>query len=298
MKMQKVARTLREHQIDFDFLPSEALNQENGRLSVNGRIYDVMIVPGCEVLPDGVLKFIREATFPVYCTDFAPDGIKVVKLKELPALLSKMTTVPLSKDHDGIRVYHGKRGNNDAYFLFNASAWEVFDGTVSVAANYRYDAMENQLYRFNGSIKLGPCESTLLLNLDAELPALDIPFRAEKAIRIEEDQLIKSVRDHILRYETELNCDIQSERIVLSLPQVRETAKVWCNGEFIGERIAAPFDFDLTSVWKTGTNSLAIHVTPTMEQKVLQASSGRDLFTFLQKTWPAYGLADGIEIHY
>ena len=298
MKMQKAARILREHQIDFDFLPSEALKQENGKLSANGRTYDVLIVPGCEVLPDGVMKFIREAAFPVYCVDFAPDGIKVVKLKELPALLSKMTTVPLSKDHNGIRVYHGRRGNNDAYFLFNSSPWELFDGTVSIAANYRYDAMGNQLYRFDGKVRLGPCESVLLLKLDAELPALETPVDTTKTIHIEADQLTKTVRNNILRYETELNCGIQSERIVLSLPQVRETAKVWCNGEYIGECIAAPFDFDLTTVWKTGTNSLAIDITPTMEQKVFQASGGRDLFTFLQKVWPEYGLADGIEIHY
>ena len=79
---------------------------------------------------------------------------------------------------------------------------------------------------------------------------------------------------------------------------MRETAAVWCNGQFAGNAIAAPFTFDLTQGWQKGENHLRIDVVTTMEQKVLSASEGRDLFTLLQKVWPAYGLVGTPALRY
>ena len=298
MKMQKVARTLREHQIDFDILPADVLKQENEKLTVNGRSYDVLVIPGCEVLPDKVTTFARNAKFPVYFVGTAPDGFETVPLNTLPILLADHRSVRLSAPHGGIRVYHGRSKGENVYFLFNASAGDTFTGTVGVAADYRYDAMENELYRFDGNVRLGPCESILLLQANTEVPALDAPKDATCSFCLDSGEFNLIQQGDLLRYEIQVNEGIGGDRIILELTQVRETAKVWCNGAFCGECIASPFAFDMSAHWKHGKNDILIEVTPTMEQKVLRVSGGRDLFTNLQKVWQPYGLTGPVNIRY
>lgn len=296
VKMQKVARVLREHQIDFDILPSDVLEASADMLSVNGRKYDVLLVPGCEMLPEKIMKLLQRAKYAVYFVGFAPDGMDAVSLKELPYLLEDEVTVKLSGIHSGIRVYHGKKEDSEIYFLFNSSAWESFEGHIDIGADYRYDAMENVLYRFNGRVRIGPCESVLLIKTEAVLLGKKEVSEPTNSIRVEAERLTCTRRNEILHYE--MNMELRAERLLLKLPQVHEAASVYCNGQLIGTKIAKPFVFELSNNWKQGVNNLAIDVTPTMEQKVLKASSGKDLFTSMQKVWPQYGLPDGIEILY
>lgn len=296
MKMQKVARVLREHQIDFDILPSDVLKDSADMLSVNGRNYDVLLVPGCEVLPEKIMKLLWKAKYAVYFVGFAPDGMDAVPLKELPYLLDDRAEVKLSETHNGIRVYHGKKEDSEVYFLFNSSAWESFEGSVDIGADYRYDAMENVLYQFDGRIRIDPCESVLLIKTKEMLSGKKELSEPTNSIRVEVERLTCTRRNEILHYE--MNMEIPAERLLLKLPRVHEVATVYCNGQLIGTKVAKPFVFELSDSWKHGVNNLAIDITPTMEQKVLKASNGTDLFTSMQKVWPQYGLPDGIEILY
>lgn len=319
MKMQKVARVLREHQIDFDILPSDMLKQDHGKLNVNSRVYEALVIPGCEFLPESVMELCQNARYPVYFAGFAPEGMSAVPLSELPLLLQEKASVHLSQSHKSIRVYHGIHDDAHAYFLFNSSPWEAFEGDIGRTVNYRYDAMENKLYRFNGKLKLAPNESVVLLSTDKELPALDEPKDTAEMIYIETNWLTSCLQNGkfvhcgetaelvgfdkpgysgTIRYEATVDLNITSDRILLELPQVREVASVWCNDCFVGNTISAPFVFDITNSWQSGKNHLRIEVTTTMEQKVFTASGGRDLFTAIQKVWPAYGLVGSPVLHY
>lgn len=332
MKLQKAARVLREKQIDFDILPSEVLRLTDGKLTVNRRSYDALVVLGCDYLPERTAHFCKEAKaqgFPVLFAGFAPDSVEAtpVSLEDLPDMLLDKASIQLNPKHPDIRCYHGGNGRGDVYFLFNSSAWAAFDGEVktgNVQNCYRYDAMENRLYRHhskNGSIriKLAPCESALFLLSEENLQAYEepkepvhtIPLKANWRISYQSgegfvpymetnalDGFEKPGYSGTIRYECTVTEDIAPERILLELPQVRETAAVWCNGQFAGNAIAAPFTFDLTQGWQKGENHLRIDVVTTMEQKVLSASEGRDLFTLLQKVWPAYGLVGTPALRY
>ena len=332
MKLQKAARVLRENQIDFDILPSEVLRLTDGRLTVNRRFYDALVVPGCDYLPERTACFCEEAKaqgFPVLFAGFAPDSVEAtpVSLEDLPDMLLDKASIQLNPKHPDIRCYHGGNGREDVYFLFNSSTWAAFDGEVktgNVQNCYRYDAMDNRLYRHhskNGSIriKLAPCESALFLLSEENLQAYEepkepvhtIPLKANWRISYQSgegfvpymetnalDGFEKPGYSGTIRYECTVMEDIAPERILLELPQVRETAAVWCNGQFAGNAIAAPFAFDLTQGWQKGENHLRIDVVTTMEQKVLAASGGRDLFTLLQKVWPAYGLVGTPALRY
>ncbi|MCD8069502.1 MAG: hypothetical protein LUE87_11610 [Lachnospiraceae bacterium] len=181
-KLQTCARELREHQIDFDILPSEALALRDGELTVNGRSYQALVIPGCEYLPQAAVAFCDEALesgFPVYFADFAPEtDCQIVKLSSLSGCLEAFADIRLSPAHSDIRIYHGHGEEEDVFFLFNESPWKPFDGCVEVTAEedycYRYDAMENRLYACNresvddrpGSrilLRLEPMESALFL---------------------------------------------------------------------------------------------------------------------------------------
>ena len=182
-KMQKCARVLREHQIDFDILPSEVLNLDGNVLSVNGRTYKALVIPGCEYLGKSAEKFCiaaSQAGFPVYFSDFAPKGVpgEVVALHALAGILADLAHVTLTPAHDGIRIYHGiNEGEGHVYFLFNTSPWQSFVGTVTVEAKgfcYRYDPMENRLYRREYSegnlpVRLKPMESSLFVITDTKM---------------------------------------------------------------------------------------------------------------------------------
>ena len=330
IKMQKCARVLREHQIDFDILPSETLNLEDNVLSVNGRQYKALIVPGCEHLGKNAAEFCaaaKKAGFPVYFSDFAPKGVEgeVVELKRLPDVLAGTAHVTLTPGHKDIRIYHGINDEKEhVYFLFNSSPWASFEGTMQAEAAqycYRYDPMENRLHhqalnKGKVSVKLNPMESVLFImtnverDAEEELPDMteSVLLTGKWSISLEEngsfvpytvteslDGIMKDGWSGTIRYEYQIpkgTLPKDIAHVVLRLTQVRETAAVWCNEKFVGDAVAAPFRFNLTDTWKEGENSLRIEVTSTMEQKVKAASGGRDLFIFIQKAWYGYGLSD------
>lgn len=330
MKMQKCARILREHQIDFDILPSEVLELKDKILTVNGRQYKALVIPGCEYLGEKAAAFCKKAKavdFPVYFSDFAPKNVQgtTVGLLDLADILADMTDVTLTPFHTDIRIYHGiKKGEGHVYFLFNESTWSSFEGRLKVKADgkcYRYDPMENRIFRrklAGGSIpvRLNPMESALFIVTDAEIEATEelpemtgtallngkwtislkengefVPYEVTERL----DGIMKDGWSGTICYEYQIpggTLPGDADYIMLKLPQVRETAEVWCNGKYVGNAIAAPFCFELTHAWKKGKNLLRIEVTSTMEQKVKAASGGKDWFISMQKVWYGYGMSD------
>ena len=66
-----------------------------------------------------------------------------------------------------------------------------------------------------------------------------------------------------IRYEGSFEARA-GEPLRLSLGEVGETAEVFLNGECVGTRIVAPYDFDLTGLARDGENELTIDVTNTL----------------------------------
>jgi len=65
-----------------------------------------------------------------------------------------------------------------------------------------------------------------------------------------------------MRYRTKLTLP-ESERLVLELGKVGETAEVTLNGKSAGVRLTSPYRFDLTELAHPGENELEILVTNT-----------------------------------
>lgn len=66
------------------------------------------------------------------------------------------------------------------------------------------------------------------------------------------------------RYETDFEWFESSDRVLLDLGEVYETAEVWLNGEPAGVRICPPYRLDIGSLLKKGSNHLAVEVTNTL----------------------------------
>ena len=63
----------------------------------------------------------------------------------------------------------------------------------------------------------------------------------------------------------------------IDLGKVCYTAEVYLNGKLIGKRIYAPYQLDITSFLKQGTNEIAIHITPGQLNKFIGNAKNGDI---------------------
>ncbi|CAH1199087.1 glycosylhydrolase-like jelly roll fold domain-containing protein [Paenibacillus sp. JJ-223] len=66
------------------------------------------------------------------------------------------------------------------------------------------------------------------------------------------------------RYETDVEWGETSDRVLLNLGEVYETAEVWVNGEHVGVRICPPYQLDVSRFLIKGNNCLIVEVTNTL----------------------------------
>jgi hypothetical protein len=178
MLLQKPARKLLKHQIDFDILPSDLFDDMNaykasfdGRLHVNGETYQTLIIPYAQYVTKAVALFASEAAktgFEVIFIDALPDGISNCANKEenrsLSAGLKACTVVPLCgladylerKSYREVKIsspferlrYYRYRHENDIYLFLNEDPGIAFEGDITVPSagnTVLYDAYENVL---------------------------------------------------------------------------------------------------------------------------------------------------------
>ncbi|MBE0696252.1 MAG: hypothetical protein IH586_04955, partial [Anaerolineaceae bacterium] len=179
MFLQKPARQLLEHQIDFDVVPSDLFADMDtyqasfdGVLKVNGEQYQAFVVPYAEFITRAVAVFAAKASkagFPVIFIDGLPGGISdcqsnaeseqlvqglqqcsVVPLAELAKELkrSNINDVKVDQDFPRLRYYHYVKNGQDAYMFSNEDPAKTFTGRVILPVQGEvtaYDAMENML---------------------------------------------------------------------------------------------------------------------------------------------------------
>ncbi len=172
MMIQAPARQLTEAQIDFDFIPTDAILDkelyhteiENGLLHINTQTYQAVIVSALKYLSEdcaAVLNQLNEAHIPILfidrlpecvCTgetfDFDADNNEAVALEELPDVLRSrgIGDVVISPANASIRTYH-YIGESDIFIFFNEGS-ENYKGEISLTADgypYIYNAWNNRV---------------------------------------------------------------------------------------------------------------------------------------------------------
>ncbi len=174
-----LCRELIEHQIDFDIIPSDlledmvAFNSElkNGLLWLNGRPVQALVIPYAQFIPLAAAQFIEKATqegFPVFISEKVPEGVSNATEEErtyFAPLLAGMKAVPshemaktlsdvihrditVAPAFRRLTVYHYRSGDGDTLLLLNEDPGQSFSGEISVSAEGTpviYDALDNVL---------------------------------------------------------------------------------------------------------------------------------------------------------
>ncbi|MED4229170.1 glycosyl hydrolase [Neobacillus cucumis] len=176
MKMQKPARILTENQIDFDFVPTDMLNDlesYNGKLDqrhlmINGEAFKCLVIPYSQFITKELAALINNsADLEVIFVDGRPEGIsnlvdqeeasnllkavdkcKVVSLGELASELRTegIYEIKLKKPFKDLTYYHYVKEHN-IYMFQNESAHETFSGEIELANGefaIVYNGLENK----------------------------------------------------------------------------------------------------------------------------------------------------------
>ncbi len=181
MLMQKPAKALYDAQLNYDFLPIDAIMEQaqvrNGALCIEKMTYPVLIVPFSSWLPASFLSrlaALEAEGLRLVFVDGRPEGYtggKIVSLIGLPRLVRSLGTasVTLSKPFPQLRTYHIKRGEADVFMLNNESMSAPFDGEISLPVageGVKADLLLDEISRISGGrirLRLECGQSTLLV---------------------------------------------------------------------------------------------------------------------------------------
>ncbi len=289
MPLDVPARLLYDNQIDFLFLPIDALDRAKN--------FDHVVVPRAAYLPDQVFS-LENAVF----IDAMPahgSGGTVVPLDRLVPYLNDRGAkeVLLAPENDRIRCMHYRR-ECDLYYFVNEGG-TTYRGAAKLpqgGACYAYDAWANAVEPVERDetgivIDLEPKKSLILLFDAPDELRLVPPVRAggkqtkltrwmrslcrgieypgfvgEKAVTVPDRLAEEKPRfSGYARYETTIAA-AKGRRYVLEITDAAEGVELFVNGRSAGLQIVPRYLFDITKLLCEGENVLAIEVATTPER--------------------------------
>lgn len=160
MQIQIPGQILQEIQIDYELLPLDVLTDpgtygtkiEDGRLIVNGRKMQILLIPETDYLDEKLAKFLKKAVKkglkaayinhrPVKVVGEQAEQEITVRVPELPVIpleqiaeelkKQKMYDILVSEEEKSLLYYHYRK-EEDIYFLFNTSLSETIETEVLI----------------------------------------------------------------------------------------------------------------------------------------------------------------------
>ncbi len=281
LPVEKV-RALYERQIEFNYLTDEQLLKlgtlENGALTAAKQRYEAVLLDDALEYDEAALAALRT---------YAKQGLKIAHSAR--TLGGEWRTVCLTGRASGIRVSHGKRGDEEFVLLANelggdysGTAKLPFSGTVAVLDPWTGEAWRENAENGRLKIHLGRRQ---LLYVCRCAGAEDLPMKAQ-AGRIRETkplderwrltlpdgstvpgagdwQKIEAIR--LFSGRLTARCTVVLRRLParteLCLGDVREMAEVRVNGQDAGALLAPPYSVDVTRFLKMGENAIEVDIT-------------------------------------
>lgn len=228
MLMQKPARELVRHQLEFDIVSLDMLahpEKFNGRIdehsfTINGITFDRLIVPYTEKIANSLVRFMQQyPEIPVIFVDAFPvtiadcevqdgealqqyvdqlaDGAahQAVALESLGELIScdaGAREITLSAAHPEMVYYHYRKDGEELYLLHNEDLYRTYAGSITLPLKngaVLYDGMRDQYYSL-------PCRAVDGgMEIEAEIPVfgmwmiLDRDAAGLPAVRFAEREL-------------------------------------------------------------------------------------------------------------
>lgn len=308
MYFQRILKVLEENQIAGDVISEDYLKKaqiKNNSIEINNYCYQVLLIPATSHLPLGLANLLRKIgkkvqilfinQVPSECQDFA----EKVDLKNLPFILASYRSVVTDKTVPDLTTYEYQLNDGKAWMFFNESVNTSVSTNVVLNSNKElaiYDAMDNQLYKFNPRVQrdqssfllnLRPYESVVIVENQAKqenitigslVKTLNSDFRiSEKSYNSKSFTLTSLTRlgdfahydssfSGTLKYEKEI--EVKETNIVLEIPEAFEIVNIKVNGKDCGTRICPNYIFDLSKALKRGKNKLEIIVVDTLVHKI------------------------------
>ncbi len=201
MPMQKVCRELMEHQIDFDIVSIDMLDElssyngalKGDTLEINGVSFEALIVPYSRAVPKQFAEFIqRKEAFTVIFADDYPTAVlndeasdimttiknvcEVIKVNELADMLRSRGMYQIESDSHfkDLSFYHYSK-EREIFVFQNESPTDTYNGTITLPTtedvvyyNGFDDTYESAIFSRKGqttevSLSLAPTECVVLL---------------------------------------------------------------------------------------------------------------------------------------
>lgn len=192
--IQKPAREMMQHQIDFDVVPVDYLLEatiEEKEVKIANESFKTIVVPYAEALPEQLIQKLINAKqcgidvlfvnqFPERTSEGGDNKklvdsmkqLKVVSLNELAITLikKKNSTVHIESFVPYLRAYRMKCSDHDIYMLSNESPSDVIDTRVHFTQMQdviRYDAFTNKI------LKVDAVKQNGVTKMDVQLAAYE-----------------------------------------------------------------------------------------------------------------------------
>ncbi len=302
LTIDEVAKTLYDHQLDFDILPPESLGDLDDNGCINGEQYRLLLVPACAYTRPAVREALRRVRMHVAIVGRESDAdFDTVSLDALPAYVRArgLGDVLAERPHRLLRYHHSVRNGAHLYLFTNEDVNHTIDTDIilrdfSGGTYIRYDAFENLAERVNAErvhLTLPPYHSIFILCGNIDLAGIaDATFAKPIACRplsptfavslCEKDgepfEFYKMTSELInitgrgerprfsgtIKYTATVR--LSASDAVLDLGDVGETAEVRLNGKLLGVQLFPPYRFPITDHVREGENDLEILVTNTL----------------------------------
>ncbi len=156
--MDRIAKELYDHQLDFDILPIEALDDMDADRYINGERYEILLVPGCDYMRPAVRCRLDE--------QLRRSGLRVIVVTDPPISDADFISVPLEDvarrvramnawdvestvETPYLRYHHAVRDGAHIYLFTNEDIRHTIDTTVTLrdfsgGAYIHYDAFADR----------------------------------------------------------------------------------------------------------------------------------------------------------
>lgn len=203
MLMQKPARKMTDHQIDFDIVPVDVFidteyfhTDLSAGFQVNTQKYQAFVIPYAQYVSVHLINAVKQLVqnrIPVYFIDALPTGVydgekaqleilekcmdqnsdycRVVKLDDLISVLQKdeIGEIAITPENNRIRYMHYQQ-EADIYYLINESN-EKYTGTITVPQTkpaYTYHAWDNVLEKADANVVLRAAQPVTEVRIEIE----------------------------------------------------------------------------------------------------------------------------------
>ena len=292
-----IVKPLYENQIEFNYLEEELLKDgsckiADGKIKIASQCYDTLVIEDISLMCAEIEKFAQKGgkviAYNPKGVDLDNNIITVKTFEETVMHLEKdLVITPPCKD---LRVSHIEKNGEHFYILVNEGEKAISgDITFSVGEEVTvFDPWKGEkIEPKDGSVKLDRRESliicagknmskktTVCLKEETNAPKKEVELKNwyvnGKKVKLGSWTENETYKDFCgtLCYKTEFETDLKDvNKIVLDMGQVAEQAEVYLNGKYVGYKLWAPYNSDLTEYVRSGKNSLEIEVTNTLANK-------------------------------